>query len=555
MRNIGFKTISGPMVQAAIAAIYSRNSFVGPGKTILLLAVMLSIPTSLTTGTALAVGVSNQNHLPIMERNIDVSRKRSTKRPRNVNDQAIVNGWPLYRTNRGQEAFNHAMATLQVTDSPAPDKAAFKGCSDLGCHLLLPKIDRDGWLPSGRIWISPSQYVLITHSPRRSRKKKIRRNSLKRMKYFVFHEFQNSTHNTDPYDTISAHKFSVFVPFYMGKRRVDARGNRFVVIVQVSPYDVRSIHASNKGNAGPGIEVAKNTAGKLEPLQGAAGILIATMVKKRLPKLRVVNHRGNEGRPMLRAYKKRLALLKRRPSAPTVRLPFVPAKPMSMALVSGRLGELIARPGNSPVGRTRLAYYKSPKPGLAKDVLVEKNTLVARDDSIAKHLRALENVEMQKASISSTPGMPVKWGMSPLAIYLKANLTLMQQTRHFAKFIPPSVAAVLEDGHEPGIVYLLDARHNVLGKIHAHSQNGSIVRDNYVYVPINQTDASETLFKLKIQNPEAKQLASLSSARSPHQTPKLLAPPSLVTQPTSPPEPMLIEAPRLVNAFSNNIGG
>ena len=547
MRNIGFKKISGPMVRAAIAAIYSRNSFFGPGNTILLLAVMLSIPTPLTTGTALAVGVSNQNQLPIMERNIDVSRKRSTKRPRNVNDQAIVNGWPLYRTNRGQEAFNHAMATLQVTDSPAPGKAAFKGCSNLGCHLLLPKIDRNGWLPSGRIWISPNQYVLITHSPRRSRKKKIRRNSLKRMKYFVFHEFQNSTHNTDPYDTISAHKFSVFVPFYMGKRRVDARGNQFVVIVQVSPYDVRSIHASNKGNAGPGIEVAKNTAGTLEPLQAAAGILVATMVKKRLPKLRVVNHRGYEGRPMLRAYKKRLALLKRRPSAPTVRLPFVPAKPMSMALVSGGLGELIARPGKPSVGRARLAYYKSRNEAKPRDFPIVKAS-ISTIDAIAKHLATLTKTEMQTPALLSPAIVPVRMAMSPLATYLKENLLRMKQAPDYADFIHADVTAVLEDWHEPGIVYLLDARHNVLGKIHAPEELGELVKDNFIYTPIGQSNAAATLFKLKIRKPTPELLASLSPKYDAHGMPMLIAKPTLVSRPISPPEPVLIRRPMRTNA-------
>ena len=91
------------------------------------------------------------------------------------------------------------------------------------------------------------------------------------MRYFVFHEFLNSTHNTDPYDTISAHSGSVFVPLYMSKQWTDAKGRRFVIVVQVAPYDVVSLHATDKGSAGPGMEVAKNTADELRAAAGAGG--------------------------------------------------------------------------------------------------------------------------------------------------------------------------------------------------------------------------------------------------------------------------------------------
>ena len=541
MRDIGFNNYSG---YSNTLAEYNFGNFFRPYTVILMLAVWLIIPTALTTGAASAATIGNQDHLPIMERNVGVSRKGSTKRPRGVEDQAIVNGWPLYRTNRGQEAFNHAMATLRATDRPAPGAGAFKGCSNLECNILLPTIKRDGWLPSGRIWISPNQYVLITHSPRRSRKKKTRRNSSKRMKYFVFHEFQNSTHNTDPYDTISAHKFSVYVSFYMGKRRIDARGNQFVVVVQVAPYDARSIHASNKNSAGPGIEVAKNTAGRLEPLQGAAGILVATMVKNRMPKLRVVNHRGNEGRPMLRAYKRRLAALKNRPAAPTVRLPFVPAKRVRVASVGGGLGELIARPGISPAGNTRLAYYNPRNDKNGRNVKIVKN------DPIAKHLAELAKAESKQvvptAVPPSAPVLPVRYSMSPLAIYLKANLMTMKEVPRFARFIPPTVSAVLEDMHEPGIVYLLDKRHNVLGKIYGQSENGAVVKDIYVYAPIGPETQQATLFKLRVENLESALMASLAPVADAQTEPRLIARPTLVSKPASPPEPLLIQPPTRV---------
>ena len=169
------------------------------------------------------------------------------------------------------------------------------------------------------------------------------------MRYFVFHEFHNSTRNTDPFDTISSHSRSVFVPFYMSKQWTDAKGRRFVIVVQVAPYDVVSIHASDKGSAGPGMEVAKNYSDALEPLQGLAGILVATIVKTAAPHLQVVNHGGTEGLPMLTEYERRLQTLKARPGAPGVVLPFVPAQAQRVATAIGRLEDLIVRGGASPL--------------------------------------------------------------------------------------------------------------------------------------------------------------------------------------------------------------
>ena len=39
-----------------------------------------------------------------------------------------------------------------------------------------------------------------------------------------------------------------------------------VVVVQVAPYNVQSIHASNYGSAGPGMEVAKNATDDVDDL-------------------------------------------------------------------------------------------------------------------------------------------------------------------------------------------------------------------------------------------------------------------------------------------------
>ena len=286
---------------------------------------------------------------PLKERHVGASRERATKYPRGEGDQAVVDGWPLYRTERGQAAFNDAMAALRATEGNAPAAAAFKGCTNLDCAITLPTAGADGWLPAGRIWVSPTEYVLLAHSPRLRSDQQYRRRPARGMRYFVFHEFHNSSRNTDLYDTISSHRSSVFVPFYMGKAATDAKGRRFVIVVQVAPYDVYSIHATNYASGGPGIEVARNAADPVEPLQNLAGILIASMVKTAAPHLRVVNHRGNEGLPMLNAYERRLnGISQRTGAAASVALPFVPAAPQKVAAATGTLNELFSGRGASP---------------------------------------------------------------------------------------------------------------------------------------------------------------------------------------------------------------
>ncbi len=299
------------------------------------------------TGSA-AQGVG-RDATPVKNRNIDVSREEATKLPRSEDDQALVDGWPLYRTERGQAAFNDTMATLKATDGAAPASGAFKGCEGLACNLSLPGLGADGWIPPGRLWVSPTEYVLIVHSPRLREGQSYRRRASRDMRYFVFHEFHNSTRNTDPFDTISSHSGSVFVSFYMSKQWTDAAGRRFVIVLQVAPHDVVSFHATDKGSAGPGMEVAKNYSDPLEPLQGLAGILVATIVKTAAPQLEVVNHGGTEGLPMLTEYQRRLQILRARPGAPSVVLPFVPAHAQRVAMASGRLEDLIVRRGASPL--------------------------------------------------------------------------------------------------------------------------------------------------------------------------------------------------------------
>jgi hypothetical protein len=285
----------------------------------------------------------------LRDRNIDVSRAAAAQQPRSEGDQALVDGWPLYRTERGQQAFNDSMATLRATDGAAPPFGAFQGCAHLACNLALPSLSSGGWIPSGRIWVSPTDYVLIVHSPRLHEGQAYRRRDARQMRYFVFHEFHNSTRNTDPFDTISSHSGSVFVPLYMSKEWTDARGRHFVIVVQVAPYDVVSFHATDWGSAGPGMEVAKNMTEELEPLQGLAGIVVATILKTAAPQLQIVNHGGNEGLPMLRQYEGWLATRKAHASAPAVVLPFVAARSERMAAAGGRFEDLIVRRGASPL--------------------------------------------------------------------------------------------------------------------------------------------------------------------------------------------------------------
>lgn len=282
---------------------------------------------------------------PITERHTGLTREIAAGHPRKENDQVVVDGWPMYRTERGQQAFNHAMATLRATDRPAPTAAAFQGCADLSCPLSLPRLTARGWIPAGRMWVSERDYILIVHSPRRSKYDPGRRRSRRSMRYFVFHEFHNSTGNTDVFDTISAHRASVFVPFYLGKSGRDAKGHRYAIVVQVAPHDIVSRHARVFGSAGPGIEVAKNRSERLERLQAIGGIIVAEIVRRAVPHLRMVRHRGTEGRPMLRAYQRQLATWKRARSGPRLRLPFVAAEPAAVARATAPLKELIVHAG------------------------------------------------------------------------------------------------------------------------------------------------------------------------------------------------------------------
>jgi hypothetical protein len=485
------------------------------GAALLALAGLLSAVAAPTTGAAQD---RRQEAALVKTRNIDVSRERATEQPLCEGDQGIVDGWPLYRTERGQAAFNDAMATLKATDGAAPDPEAFRGCAELACNLALPSIGADGWIPPGRLWISPSEYVLFVHSPRLGEAQTYRRRVNATMKYFVLHEFHSSTHNTDPFDTISSHSGSVFVPLYMSKQWTDAQGRRFVMVVQVAPYDVISIHASNKGSAGPGMEVAKNMSETLEPLQGMAGTLVATIVKGAAPHLEVVNHHAAEGLAMLDAYQKRLASLRSRPGAPSVRLPFAPAVARRVAAATGRLEELILRRGASPIPTTERGPLTAP--------------------------------------VASAPATTPGPALSPLAAYLRTNLLTLKRLPDFAGILPQDVAAIAEESPEAGVVYLLDANQQILGRIKAHREQGGVVDGMYVYAPANRALEDATPFELDLSKPASMRSASLAPASGrPMQAlePTLVEP---IRPAMRPPvaEPMLVEPIRPAIRPASGIG-
>ena len=241
------------------------------------------------------------------------------------------------------------------------------------------------------------------------------------MRYFVFHEFHNSTRNTDPFDTISSHSGSVFVPLYMSKQWTDARGCRFVIVLQVAPYDVVSLHATDKGSAGPGMEVAKNMTEELEPLQGLAGILVATIVKTAAPQLEVVNHGGTEGLPMLTQYERRLQILRVRSGAPTVVLPFEPATAQRVATATARLEDLIVRRGTSPLIPVAQRGVVPPRDEIAASVAVPMRSASPTRDPVPALIGAIQSATRPAPRPEPTLIEPIRPAMRPAS--LQANGT------------------------------------------------------------------------------------------------------------------------------------
>ena len=329
--------------------------------------------------------------VPILQRHADRGRSAAADWPRSEDEQAIVDGWPLYRTARGQQVFNQAMATLEATAGPAPAENLFTSCPQLDCKLQLPAMTPDGWLPPGRLWLGTKKYILIVRSPRDGHPTYMRR-PRRHMRVFVFHEFRNGTRNTDLYDTISSHRGNVFTPFYLSTPRQDASGKQFVVLVQVAPHDVASRHAANHANRGPGIEVAKNHDEALSPLQARAGIVIATFMKEAIPSIRAVHHRGTEGRAMLRAYLEHRKSRKAR----LARLPFTRASQSALSTARASLHGLVHR------DRKKAQPVHLARDDLARDNLIPpRPVLVSRGTSSRSTERlTLEAPHVVQADVS-----------------------------------------------------------------------------------------------------------------------------------------------------------
>lgn len=428
----------------------------------------------------------------VKDRNLGNARPGATAYPRSEGDQALVNGWPMYRTERAQTAFNDVMATLHATDGPAPAQQAFKGCVNLDCALALPPMGSDGWIPPGRLWVSPNDYVLIAHSPRLVSSRGYRLRMRSDMRYFVYHEFQNSSRNTDVFDTISAHKGSVFVPLYMSKQGTDARGKRFVVVVQVAPYNVQSIHASNYGSAGPGMEVAKNSSDELQPLQALAGVLIGTLIKAAAPQLQVVSHHGVEGRPMLEAYQRRLSYVQSHAGIAPVTLPFTAATVQRVAVAAANLEDIITRPGLSPripLAQRGFLPSRAPSPSLVEAV------------------SSAEPVVTPAAFKVPTPSP----ALSPLAVYLRSYLNTLRLQPAFARIIPSVVASIGVASPETNVVYLLDRSDQIVGRIEPFRENGREVAGMFVAA----TTGATTPFQLDLTRPPLLQASATAVAEPP----------------------------------------
>ena len=353
------------------------------------------LASALLPAPALARGV---NALPMLERHRDMTREAAAELPQREEDQALVDGWPLYRTERGQDVFNTAMATLAATDRPSPSPSMFKGCEDLDCELALPRIGGSGWLPAGRLWLSPNEYIVVVRSPREGIN---RRRSPRAMRVFVFHEFRNGTRNTDVYDTISAHRRSVFVPFYISKPAVDVQGRTVVFLIQVAPYDVISRHAANHGNLGPGVEVANNSGSRMSETQIKAGVLLAEMVRAAAPRLRFVHHRNTEGLQMRRAFSARRAGLKRGSAGRRLTLPFDALDAAQLASVRFGLGDLIRRPGvkPSPASRDGVAIAaRSPEVAIEAAIKADRGRRADAETPAGRRPRSVEAAADQTSS-------------------------------------------------------------------------------------------------------------------------------------------------------------
>jgi hypothetical protein len=131
--------------------------------------------------------------------------------------------------------------------------------------------------------------------------------------------------------------------------------------------------------------------------------------------------------------------------------------------------------------------------------------------------------------------------MSPLAVYLHANLAAMKRAVEFAAILPEDAADVVERLPGEGDVYVLDAGGRILGRIEARRQRGVAVAGAYVYMPIDRTMTSPRPFELDLSRPFPVRSAWLTPAATETPVPMLVEPIRPATRRAPGSEPMLVE--------------
>jgi hypothetical protein len=203
----------------------------------------------------------------------------------------------------------------------------------------------------------------------------------------------------------------------------DAHGRAFVMVVQVAPIDVVSVHASNMGSEGPGIEIALNTGDTMDPLQGVGAMLAATMAKAAVPRLTVVNHRGEEGRAALRAYETH----RRAAGGTRLTVPFTPAAAPQVASATGRLDALLAPlNGSAPIAVARRSFVPPkgeptdpgidiPPLAMAAVPVPRVSFLGNRPEPSAGGVSAVEPKLIAPPRLVGRPSKPWRWLWAPAA--------------------------------------------------------------------------------------------------------------------------------------------
>ena len=184
--------------------------------------------------------------------------------------------------------------------------------------------------------------MLIVHSPRLRDGASYRRRSQRDMRYFVLRVPQQHAQHRPLRHHLRPQR-QRFVPLYMAssrrRPRPPLRHRR-----AGRPLRRRQPACHDKGSAGAGVEVAKDTSDELQPLQALGRASCHHHRQGRSPQLAVVHHRGVEGLPMLNALQRRLAILREQPEDPRRPLPFMPAHPERVARANASLHDLITSP-------------------------------------------------------------------------------------------------------------------------------------------------------------------------------------------------------------------